>query len=477
MIFWGCPGSSFLFAGSEDVLSSERAIDSDVSSATFGRRATSDGSSFAYNVDGDMVTRNLAGQSAQSLAWNDDHRLASVKEGANVVAEFIYGLDETRVRRKTGDTYTYYHVDGTEYEWDNASQTGVFTYYHQMAGRTVAFTKSDTGVTTWMHADQVNSTSVTRDQTGTAKTQRYTPWGELRTDGALGTDHHFTGQVSDQSTGLAFYNARYYDPAIGRFVSPDTIVPNAGDGQFLNRYSYVNNRPIVWNDPTGHCPPNVRHAKGCASVYDPRPMDTPREELRPTVPEAEAKQARLFHEYIDAKVHAAMWAPVHDEAIRRFVGESTSEEIIENYVQCEGAVRLTQMSCEGVLLLSDLSLPNITWKNVYTVGATVVAVGCAFASGGACVPVMIAIAATNVTISAVENQVVVVEDGDVKLFQGSKCENIGFGISVATNVIPLAMSSAVRADPTAPADVVAASGAFNAGSAIYDGAYSLAGEC
>ena len=125
--------------------------------------------------------------------------------------------------------------------------------YHSVGGRTVGFTKSDTGVTTWMHADQVNSTSVTRDENGVVSTQRYTPFGELRTDGSLGTDRGFTGQVADLSTGLSFYNARYYDPIVGRFVSPDTIVPNPGNGQDLNRYSYVRNNPIRWDDPTGNC--------------------------------------------------------------------------------------------------------------------------------------------------------------------------------------------------------------------------------
>jgi hypothetical protein len=49
------------------------------------------------------------------------------------------------------------------------------------------------------------------------------------------------------------YNARYYDPLLGRFVSADSMVPGAGNPQNLNRYTYVNNSPLNYTDPSGHC--------------------------------------------------------------------------------------------------------------------------------------------------------------------------------------------------------------------------------
>jgi RHS repeat-associated protein len=71
----------------------------------------------------------------------------------------------------------------------------------------------------------------------------------------------FTGQVSyvsDDATdlgssgfGLMFYNARWYDPSLGRMAQADTIVP--GGVQGLDRYAYVNNSPIMYTDPSGHC--------------------------------------------------------------------------------------------------------------------------------------------------------------------------------------------------------------------------------
>jgi RHS repeat-associated protein len=69
-----------------------------------------------------------------------------------------------------------------------------------------------------------------------------------------GSRRHVSGRhdSSDGESGLVYMNARYYDPEIGRFLSPDTIVPDALNPQSLNRYSYVANNPLSNVDPTGH---------------------------------------------------------------------------------------------------------------------------------------------------------------------------------------------------------------------------------
>jgi RHS repeat-associated protein len=84
----------------------------------------------------------------------------------------------------------------------------------------------------------------------------------------LDTDKKFTGQRLDQ-TGLYFYNARYYDATIGRFISPDTMIPNPANPQSLNRYSYCLNNPLRYNDPSGHGnPPSlVEKARAAAAIY------------------------------------------------------------------------------------------------------------------------------------------------------------------------------------------------------------------
>ncbi len=80
------------------------------------------------------------------------------------------------------------------------------------------------------------------------------------TEGALPTDYTFTGQKLDASAGLLYYGARYYDAAIGRFAQPDSIVPHPYDPQSLNRYTYADNNPVRYLDPTGHDGWDLRNA-------------------------------------------------------------------------------------------------------------------------------------------------------------------------------------------------------------------------
>ncbi len=48
------------------------------------------------------------------------------------------------------------------------------------------------------------------------------------------------------------YVARQYDPALGRFLQADTIVPDPANPQSLNRYSYTLGNPLRYTDPSGH---------------------------------------------------------------------------------------------------------------------------------------------------------------------------------------------------------------------------------
>jgi RHS repeat-associated protein len=65
------------------------------------------------------------------------------------------------------------------------------------------------------------------------------------------TRHGYTWQTALGAMGLNDMNGRIQDAITGRFLSPDPTIPNPGFTQSFNRYSYVNNNPLTFSDPTG----------------------------------------------------------------------------------------------------------------------------------------------------------------------------------------------------------------------------------
>ena len=116
----------------------------------------------------------------------------------------------------------------------------------------------------YMFGDHLGSTSLTTDTNGEMISEiRYKPWGETRytsIDAPANTSpayelvkYQYTGQYSyDAEFGLKFYGARFYDSAVGRFVSADTVIP--GGTQGYDRYAFTYNNPLRYVDPSGHNP-------------------------------------------------------------------------------------------------------------------------------------------------------------------------------------------------------------------------------
>ncbi len=139
--------------------------------------------------------------------------------------------------------------------WDRAGVRRAVhevTKYYEFNGQRIA--RRQDGVLTYLHTDHLGSTLLETNSSGTMVGEhRYRAYGSRRGGDELATDHRFTGQKLD-GTGLYYYNARYYDPALGTFISPDPIVPDPTNLLDYNRYLYVRGRPLNMNDPSGHEP-------------------------------------------------------------------------------------------------------------------------------------------------------------------------------------------------------------------------------
>jgi RHS repeat-associated protein len=129
---------------------------------------------------------------------------------------------------------------------------------HVFAGKQrVASVWSD-GNTQFYHTDHLGSASVITDPAGERKQRiEYDPFGTIREmadyDATFpNVSYTFTDQEEDSELGLYNFKARLYDPLIGRFVSPDTLIPDPENLQAMNRYSYCQNNPLIYTDPTGH---------------------------------------------------------------------------------------------------------------------------------------------------------------------------------------------------------------------------------
>ena len=130
------------------------------------------------------------------------------------------------------------------------------TKYYYIGSTRVAMRQGD--AVTYLHTDHLGTVSIATSGNGQfiARTLNL-PYGGVRwTDGTMPTDWGYTGQREPVGTGLVYLHARFYAPFAGRFVSADTIVPGVGKPQTLNRFSYVNNSPLRYTDPSGHCIPS-----------------------------------------------------------------------------------------------------------------------------------------------------------------------------------------------------------------------------
>jgi RHS repeat-associated protein len=101
--------------------------------------------------------------------------------------------------------------------------------------------------------DVQGSAQLTIGPAGTTGTNAYTPYGTKRTTATpLAPGHGWLNQIAD-ATGLTYLNARYYDPTLGRFISPDPIIDSA-DPSTLDPYRYADNNPVNYSDSRGLSP-------------------------------------------------------------------------------------------------------------------------------------------------------------------------------------------------------------------------------
>jgi RHS repeat-associated protein len=205
-----------------------------------------------YDAAGNQLTKTGGGVN-HVLAWDAENKLDKVTIGA-VVTDYVYDAAHARVMKVTPQGAAPEKVTrylGPDGEIDD---TGKWTKYVHDDVKRVGTPGVGAGAQTfWHHRDHLASIKVITDAAGVEVNRTtYRAFG----DRAVVTGTHnetegYIGEKLDAETGYIFLHARYYDPVLARFISPDWWDPHL-KGVGTNRYTYSANDPVNKSDRNGH---------------------------------------------------------------------------------------------------------------------------------------------------------------------------------------------------------------------------------
>lgn len=205
------------------------------------------GATRTYDANGNVIKLSDPSGRELGVSWTADGHVAGIEDGARKESyQFGYDTSGRRVE-KSGPAGTSRYFS-PQLELD---PKGRLIKYYTAGDLLIARNDGDVY---YFHSDVAHATRLETDSGGKlANSYEYWSSGEpYRVSEAVDHDIGFSGARSDDSLGLIAMGARVYDPVIGRFLSADSVIPNAYRPQSLDRYSYVENDAINHWDPSGH---------------------------------------------------------------------------------------------------------------------------------------------------------------------------------------------------------------------------------
>jgi len=194
-----------------------------------------------YDADGNMTS-----DGTHSYTWDARNRLAKIDNGTT--ASFAYDPFGRRASKNVLGTSTNFLFDGVNSVQEIIGGTNTA---NSLTGQVdEVFQRTDSSGSRSFLTDALGSTLALSDLAGTVQTSyTFEPFGSTTTTGTGSTNTFaYTGRELDAGNlNLYFYRARYYSPALGRFISEDPIGFRGG----VNVYAFVGDNPISRIDPLG----------------------------------------------------------------------------------------------------------------------------------------------------------------------------------------------------------------------------------
>ncbi|MFF3669892.1 polymorphic toxin-type HINT domain-containing protein [Microtetraspora malaysiensis] len=254
---------------------------------------------YGYDDAGQLTSRNVERKTG-TFAWNEIGQLEKATiEGQDTT--MVYDASGERlIRRDPGGKATLY-LGSMEIEVAASTITGK-RYYTAPDGATIAMRDGGSGVT-WLMSGLHGSTQLAiKDANDQIFRERYLPFGQRRgTDDLPFTDHGFLGKIEDDSTKLTYLSARYYDPAIAKFISTDPLLA-LSKPQWGNPYSYSGNNPVGFSDPSGLKPIDTCQDEYRAGIHSAGCLKWAQEQAKKAAAAAEKERQRLLKALASAEL-------------------------------------------------------------------------------------------------------------------------------------------------------------------------------
>ncbi len=227
--------------------------------------------SYGYDSTGNTTTRDTS-TGNQTLSWDNDGQLTKVANATtNASTSYIYDADGNLLLQ-TDPSGTTLYLGSEQVTVAGSTTTGV-RYYDAPGGTTIVRTGTGS-LYNFEIADQHGTSTLYLDSTAQTPTWRqFDPYGNARGVTTSWIDNRtFLNQINDPTTGLTEVGARFYDSALGRFISLDPVF-EATSSQQLGGYTYAGSNPVDNSDPSG------LYISGCSGGDDPgctlRVVNTP----------------------------------------------------------------------------------------------------------------------------------------------------------------------------------------------------------
>ena len=212
--------------------------------------------SYTYDAAG-----NITGDGTNTYTWNNAGQLAEVLVSSTPVGTYTYDSQNRRTKKVAGANTTHYvyGLNGLLYgEYDNAGDL-IREYIYLNDAPLAQIDAGAPEVLTYLHTDHLGTP---RFGTNSGGTQVWAWAGDAfgvgAPSGSATVNIRMPGQYVDAESGL-FYNwNRYYNPAIGRYISSDPIGIEGG----LNTFLYADASPVMYVDPEGLDP-----SASCVAFY------------------------------------------------------------------------------------------------------------------------------------------------------------------------------------------------------------------